>query len=57
MLLDHRLDFLGRDMVGGVLLGEEGSEVALDENLLWLALNRLAQHVRIAFGSEEFDDG
>ena len=32
-LLDHRFDFLRRDVVRGVLLGEEGAQVGLDEHL------------------------
>ena len=56
-LVDDRFDFLRRDTVGGVLLGEEGAEVGLDEHFLRLALNRLAQHVRVALGFEKLDDG
>ena len=56
-LLDHRIDFLRGDLIGCILLRQKGSQVGLDEHLLWLALNRLAQHMRIALDSEEFDDG
>jgi hypothetical protein len=44
-------------LVIGVLLDEESAEIDFDLHLLRLALNRLAQYVRVTLGSEEFDDG
>ena len=37
--------------------GEEGAQVGFDQNVLRLALDCAAQHVRLALGAEEFDDG
>jgi hypothetical protein len=55
-LVDDRFDFLRRDVVGGVLLGEKGAQVRLDEDILRLTRYCLAQHMRVTLDSEEFDD-
>ena len=56
-LVDDRIDFLRRDAVGGVLLGEEGTKVGMQQNLPWLSGDRLSLDVRITLLTQEFNDG
>ena len=54
--MNHRLDFTRCNPVFRILLRQECPQICLDQYLLWLALNRLTQHMRIPLRTQKLNN-